>query len=327
MNRAIAAVCVPLLCFAAWIPTALAQSGSGSEGGAGTTHLLAIGVCPPYRTDVPVELCRNAVKAVTENFPAALGIDKANVISMVDAETTGPKVLEQLANLAQTLKAEDRLIMYLVLHGDAFYQWANYYQSNPAIADVNKDYFSQSEDVLVFWTESEPTVPALALAQKDWLTVAELVSALHRIPAQVALILDSCSSNRYFSSFHKEVRNRPKIDFVVTSSGRDQSSNFDEARTMPLFLAQLRDALNLPTVKTFGEAVAYARATTVLHAVAQCAMVTVPTNAYSTAFPSLPVPNERTHDGEVSIPLWFCAQVPNVVDYTGEMSSRALYRP
>jgi len=334
MYSTISRALISLLLLAAWASHAAVGQSRPDHPGSGTTYLLAIGVCPPYRVHIPEEICQNAVKAISDKFPDALGIDAGNVISMTNAEATGPKVLEQLSKLSQTLGASDRLIVYVILHGDAFILWANYYQSKipardkaakAAVAAINENHSAKGDDVLVFWTESEPTVPALALAEKDWLSVAEFVSALDEISGNVAFIIDSCSSNRYFSSLHNEMKVRSKIDFVLASAGSEQISNFNEAKTMPLFTSQLLDALNLPTVGTFGQAIAYSRVTTVLHAAAQCSMMTIPAKNYRAAFPTLDVPAQKTHDDQVSPPLWYCAQVPVSVDYTGDMTSRPLF--
>lgn len=303
---------------------AAAQASNGTE--AGKTYLLAIGVCPPYRKTIPVEVCRNAVKAIVDNVPHALGIAKENVISLTDEQSTGRNVLATLDKLSRKVTENDRLILYIILHGDAFYQWADSYRPSDVVKSINEAYFEPTEDIMVFWTQDEPTVPALALAQKDWMTVADFGAALDKIPGRVALILDSCSSGLFFSSFHEHAKGEPKIDYILTSSGPEQASNFDEAISIPLFASQLRDSLNMPTNDTFGEAVEQARMTTVLHATGLCMLQTFPADAYPLLFPTHPTPSARTHDGEVTPPLWYCAQVPTVVDYSGEMSGRKLYQ-
>lgn len=302
--------------------SASAQASAGAEG---KTHLLAIGVCPPYREHIPVEVCSNGVKAIVDEMPHALGIAEENVTSLTDEQTTGRNVLATIDKLSEEVADNDRLILYLILHGDAFYQWAESYRPDDVVRSINEAYFEPTQDIMVFWTKDEPSVPALALAQKDWMTVAEFGAALEKIPGKIALILDSCSSGLFFSSFHEHAKGEPKIDFVLTSAGAEQASNFDEGITIPLFASQLRDSLNMPTIRTFGEAVAHARMATVLHATGLCSLQTVPADAYPQLFPTLPPPSARTHDGLVVPPLWYCAQVPTVVDYSGEMSGRRLY--
>jgi len=314
-----------LVGLALWSITSGAASAQVNTATAGKTRLLAIGVCPPYRKHIPVEVCSNAVKSIVDEMPHALGIAKEDVIALTDEQTTGQNVLATIDRLSKDVGENDRLILYLILHGDAFYQWAESYRPNYVVQSINEAYFEPTQDIMVFWTKDEPTVPALALAQKDWMTVADFTTALEKIPGKIALILDSCSSGLFFSSFHEHSQEQPKIDFILTSSGPEQASNFDEALTTPLFASLLVDSLNAPRIRTLGEAVAHARMATVLHATALCSLQTFPADIYPLLFPTLPPPSARTHDGKVSPPLWYCAQVPTVVDYSGEMSGRKLY--
>jgi len=299
---------------------------SASESGPGKTYLLAVGVCPPYRQDFPSAVCKTAVDAVVANFSDALGIGKTDIVALTDKDATGAGLLAALADLRTRLTAADRLIVYLNAHGDTFGLWSGYYGAGGAIGEINARFYDPDEYVLVFWTKDEPTVPALALAQKDWLTVEEVVDAIDALPARVALILDSCSSGRAFSSMHLNVKESPRIDFVLASSGYEQISNINLARTMPLFTEQLVNALNLPMVGEFGQAVAHARMTTVLQAAALCSTMIIPVATFAQMFPGVPVPAEATHDKMVSPPMWLCVQVPSVADFSGKMSALPLYR-
>jgi hypothetical protein len=293
---------------------------------AGKTYLLAVGICPPYRHDIPVVVCKNAVDAVVKELGEALGIAKADIIALVDEKATGPGFLAALAHLGTRLTSADRLVLYLNAHGDSFGLWADYYGASGPIAAINDRFHDRDEYVLVFWTKEDPAVPALALAQKEWLTVDEVVDAIDALPAKVALILESCSSGRTFAGFHLNAKESERIDFVLVSSGAEQISNINGAQTIPLFTESLTNALDLPMVDTFGEAIAHARMSTVLQATALCSTMTIPKATFALIFPGIPVPNEVTHDGLVSPPLWMCAQVPSLADFSGEMSARLLYR-
>ena len=294
--------------------------------GAGKTYLLAVGICPPYRHDIPVDACKTAIDAIVDNLGDALDIAKANIVTLADDKATGPGFLAALADFGARLTSNDRLILYLIAHGDMFGQWANYYGAGGAIGEVGDRFYRPDDYVLVFWTKDEPRVPALALAEKDWLTVDEVIDAVDALPAKVALILESCSSGRAFTGFHIGSRQSERIDFVLASTGAGQISNLNPGRSMPLFTEEFANALDLPTVDTLGEAVAHAQVTTVLRATALCSTITVPTAIFAQIFPGVPVPAEVTHDGLVSPPLWLCSQVPSVADFSGEMSAMPLYR-
>ena len=263
--------------------------------------------------------------AVVDNFSDALGIAKSDIVALTEENATGPGFLATLAELGTRLTGADRLILYLNVHGDTFRLWSGYYGVGGAIGAINAR-FNPDDYVLVFWTKEEPTVPALALAQKDWLMVDEVADALDALPAKVAVILNSCSSGRAFSGFHLNSKQSERIDYILVSAGFEQISNLNTARTMPLFTEQLVAALNLPMVSEFGQAIAHARMTTVLQATSLCSTMIIPVATFAQIFPGVPVPAEATHDEMVSPPLWLCVQVPSVADFSGEMSAMPVYR-
>lgn len=296
---------------------------SAAEATTGKTYLLAVGICPPYRHDIPVVVCKNAVDAVVKELGEALNIAKNDTVALVDQKATGPGFLAAVAHLGKRMTADDRLVLYLLAHGDTFGLWADYYGAPGPIAQINQRLYDREKYVLVFWTQEEPTVPALSLARKEWLTVDEVVEAIDALPAKVALILESCSSGRIFAGFHLNARHSQRIDYVLVSAGAEQISNL---KTIPLFTESLTYALDLPMVDTLGEAVSHARMITTLRATGRCATMTMPQNVFSMIFPGHTVPNEITHDGMVSPPLWMCAQVPSVADFSGDMSGRKIYQ-
>ena len=44
-------------------------------------------------------------------------------------------------------------------------------------------------------------------------------------------------------------------------------------------------------------------------------------------FPGMAPPSCRISANMVTVPLWFCTQVPSVVDFSSEMSGLPLYPP
>lgn len=290
----------------------------------GELHLLVVSVCPPYREQIPVEVCRNSAKQVAESFKDNLPIEAKNIITLTDEAATGAHFMQTLDRLRSVTTASDRVIIYLQLHGDAFHVWAKYYQPNPVVQSINENFVKPNEDVLVFWTKDEPSVPAIAIAQRDWLTAGELIEAMDAVDAKVSLILDSCSSGLFFRALTQKALATDNIDYILTSAGAEQSSNFDASLRVSLFARELSESIALPTVRTFGEAVEQARITTVLNATAYCSKAIVSPNDYRMMFPLLTIPSAKTADGKVAPPLWFCAQVPSVVDLSGVTSAIAV---
>ena len=302
-----------------------AQSASARGDGVEVLHLVAVGVCPPYRKKIPVAVCRESAKLVSDGLSKRLNIAKENVFTLFDEASTAQNVLKTLAEVNAKADADDRVIVYLQLHGDAFHLWSDYYRPSAAIVSASRTIVSPSEDILVFWTREEPTIPAIALAQSDWMTAQAMADALDGFDAKVSLLLDSCSSGLFFRSLANASFQSDNIDFVATSSGADQSSLFDEALTVTLFAREISDSIDLPTIRTFGEALDQARITTALAATAQCMKMDIHPQDYHYLYPNLPVPSEIGADGKVNLPMWSCAQVPNVVDLTGETSALPIH--
>jgi len=301
-----------------------AQEISGREA-AGDVHLLAVAVCPPYRSSIPVEVCRNSARAITENLDGRMGIESQNIETLVDEDSTAGNFLATLEHYAERLQPNDRLIVYLLLHGDPFHLWANYYQPQGIVAELNKSFLDPQEDILVFWTEREPTVPALAIAQQQWLTASKVSAALGAIDADVALMLDSCSSSLFFQTLTRAIMAGGHIDYILTTAGSQQTAGMDQANTITLFAREFGNSIDLPYVTNFGQAVDRARMTTAMHAMAGCADAVLDADSFRQLYPQIPVPSVRTHKGEVAVPLWSCAQVPSVVDLSGKLSLMELY--
>lgn len=311
MTAAFAALCPPM---------AAAQNRDTGE-----TYLLAVSICPPYRKAIPPAVCRNAAKAIVDNFEKALGIEKANIISLTDEQTTARNFLKTLAELRDKLTPADRLIVYWNGHADPFSGWADAYEQDGPIAAINRNISVRNDYIMVFWTKTEPSVPALSIAQKDWLTIEEVVKAFDALPAKVALIVDSCSSARAATGFHRHAKGVDNIDYIATAAGPEQVAQFNSKHTMALFTEQLTEALDLPMVRTFGEAMSHARVATVQTALSNCMTSLIDRNDFAALFPDLPVPTAAAQKGKVALPLWFCSQAPTVVDFSGEMTRMPVY--
>lgn len=307
-----------LICAIADPTAAQSVSGPSEEG---ELHFLAVGVCPPYRKLIPVEVCRKSVDRVVTNIKENLSIDPDNITILLDEKSTGPNFLATMEDYRKKLSSNDRLMVYLLLHGDAFDLWQSYYKPTGAVEQINRGFVRPEEDIMVFWTRNEPSVPALALAEKHWLTASEIAQALDSLDAQVGLILDSCSSGLYFQRLTDRALGADNIDFVLTSAGTEQFSNFDPDVHISLFAREFGAAIDLPYVRTLGQAIEHARMTTVLHAAAQCTDFLIDGDAFRLLFPHLPVPNVQTSDGKVTPAQWACVQVPNVVDLSGKVSA------
>ena len=287
-------------------------------------HLLAVGVVR-LRQDFPSAVCKTAVDAVVANFSDALGIGKTDIVALTDKDATGAGFLAALADLRTRLTAADRLIVYNA-HGDTFGLWSGYYGASGAIGEINARFYDPDEYILVFWTKDEPTVPALALAQKDWLTVEEVVDAIDALPAKVALILNSWFERPRLQQHASRCEGVP-VDRLRACLGglRADLQHQPRAHHAALHRAagQRSQSADGQRVRPGGRACAQ---TTVLQAAALCSTMIIPVATFAQMFPGVPVPAEATHDKMVSPPMWLCVQVPSVADFSGKMSAVPLYR-
>ena len=195
-----------------------------------TTHLLAIGICPPWKPQ-PQEVCEQGVAAIAAALQARLGIADENVLSLVNSGATAEGLRKGVAQL-QDLGPSDRLIIFANLH---------------AGARIPGTMANADNDVFVLWTEEEPAAMPFALARGDWITASVFAGMIHSIPAgEIVMILDACESDAVSSLFvaaHPD-NDHVRPEAVITSSRADQFANFNADVTMALFTQELAQALH-----------------------------------------------------------------------------------
>ncbi len=282
--------------------------------------LLAVSACPPYRHDVAPEVCTNAVNSVTDELAKALDIPDQNIIGLTEEKASGPKVLDAIRRLAEKSGPEDYLIFFLSGHGGTYSEWGRFSAVPERIGRITENADSPDDYVLVFWSEEEPSIPALSLKEQIYIPVSLLLDTLDEFPGKYAVILDSCSSNLAFEQFVGAHKKRDKLDFLLTAAGPNQISSINFAGTAPLMTENLIKALSAPSVVFFGEAVDQARAMTTLAASGICSSLTVPVDEYHLVFPGHPDIRPMYDRQEVGLPFWFCTQVPSVADSSGFLS-------
>jgi hypothetical protein len=318
------AVVLPLLAIA--IALCAAPDAPRAAEGDGEVHLLAIGICPPYRRGISVEVCSNTVEELAVAAKGAGLVTAERTTLLTDEEATGPNVLATLSALSERLDRDDRLLLYVVAHGGTFGDWAAAYENDRLdLSRVTAGIVDPEDYVMAFWTREEPRVPALAIAERAWLTASTFLENIAQVPARVSLVLDSCDSGHAFEFFKREHDEAGRIDFLATSSMSVQLSNIDGEHS--LFGGELARAIGHPRARSLGEAFAHAATATVLKASAMCGSLRVHVDQWPRLFPDRPPPAARNADGFVSVPRWACTQVPTIVDTTGETSALPLDRP
>lgn len=220
-----------------------------------TTHLLAIGICPPWKP-TPQKVCEDGVAAMTAALEARLGIADENILTLLNASATTEGLRQGLAHF-QDLGPNDRLIIFANLH------------SGPLAPGVLA---TSDNDVFVLWTEEKPEATRFALARGDWITARDFAGMVHDSPAgEILMILDSCESDSVSSLFLAEHpdNDEARPEAVIASSKSDQFANFNADGTMALFTQEFSHSL-VSTTGSFWDAAVNAASSTAAAAIPIC---------------------------------------------------------
>ncbi|HTO29185.1 MAG TPA: hypothetical protein VL017_11395 [Devosia sp.] len=194
-----------------------------------TTHLMAIGICPPWKR-VDTQACRRSVDAIEAALAERLGIDKQNVTTLVNAPATTEGLRAAFARLSG-LGANDRLIIYANLHAGAL---------DPAAET------GPGNDVFVLWTEEKPVALPFAVAEGDWIMASDFAGWVHDLAAgEVIFILDACESDAVtplFIEAHPQ-NNANRAEAVIVSAAASQFANFAADRSIALYSQQLAQSI------------------------------------------------------------------------------------
>lgn len=194
-----------------------------------TTHLMAIGICPPWKQQ-DAEACSRSVGAIEAAFSARLGIESANVTTLLNAAATTGGLKAAFAGFSD-LGPNDRLIIYANLHAGAL---------NPT-AEAGPD-----NDVFVLWTEQRPVAVPFAVAEGDWIMASDFAGWVHALAAgEVIFILDACESGAVsplFIEAHPQ-NNAIRPEAVIVSAAADQFANFTADKTVALYSQQLAQTI------------------------------------------------------------------------------------
>jgi len=186
------------------------------------THLLSIGICPPWKPQ-PASACEKSVEATGKELTQRLGIPDQNWHKLLNEQATTKGLFEKFAMLAEQIGPDDRLIIYANLHAGSLDP------SKPAGPD---------NDVFVLWSEEKPEVMAFAVAQGLWIEASEFARHVHQVPAgEVIFIMDACESGAVIPLFIADHPKNDKVrpEAVVTSAKFDQFANFSADQSMALY--------------------------------------------------------------------------------------------
>lgn len=180
--------------------------------------------------------CSNNVKAVVTAAQQYLGVREADTVRLLNEEATYEGLDRVFSQLADSVNQDNRVIVYLNLHGGAIHD----------LADMRRDARDKGGFVpfhepglLVLWTVEEPFTVLSALAQKQWIKGPDLARMIDRIPSrELIIILDSCGAAIEFDAFADTgAGNAPANQrrAIIASAKSWQLANFDRSGDMALF--------------------------------------------------------------------------------------------
>lgn len=213
----------------------LLASGFSAAAAAQQTHVLAIAACPPWKaiegdaegTKRMAESCENDVETIVPALRQAFAVPETNVTTRLNVEADAAGVSKAITSLASRAKREDRVILYINLHGGSLAaKYAGY-----AVKD----------EILATYTLEEPKDFSAATSNDTWMTVREVRDLIDQIEAEeIVVVFEVCESGSSLKDFRYDLARRYEKGWhgreaVIFSSSAYQSATFNEAGTIALF--------------------------------------------------------------------------------------------
>jgi hypothetical protein len=233
-----------------------------AETPARTTHLFAVGVCPPWKTapgDPALTAkwgasCRNDMQVLTDSLRQSLSLKDTNITALIDEKATYDAVVASLTQLAEKAQPTDRVVIYLNTHGGEI--------------DAGYKGYRVTDEVFAFYSEKEPEDFSQAAIKGPWMTARALRDRIDAIPAEeIVIIIESCHSAASYKDFRYDLSGRYKRGWkgreaIIYSAGADQIANFVESNDRALFTKTFAEILVTQGEKTLGDALQKARVET-----------------------------------------------------------------
>lgn len=199
------------------------------------THLLAMAACPPWKvieddpklTKLMEEACEKDVSTIVPALRKSFAIPEENVTTRLNEEADAPGVWKAMQELADKAKREDRVIIYINMHGGAM--------------DAKYRGYDVKSEILLTYTATEPKDFSADSIADVWMTTKELRDLINEIDAEeIILILEVCESGASLKDFRYNMARRYQNEWrgreaIIFSSGAYQAATFNDAGTIALF--------------------------------------------------------------------------------------------
>ncbi len=208
--------------------------------------LLAAAACPPWKevkddpeaTLAMAGACRTDADLMVAGLSARFSFGTDRIISLIDEQAITSNVTAAMRQLAQDVDSDDRVFFYINTHGGAL---DSTYKGHPV-----------KDEVLAFYTETEPQDFTQATANGDWMTVRDFRDLMNQILGEeVILILEACHADfaleDFMANVHHGIGGRgedwPGREAVIFSSHAEQVANFLPDKSAAVFTSSFADSL------------------------------------------------------------------------------------
>ncbi|WP_323769498.1 hypothetical protein [Antarctobacter sp.] len=193
-------------------------------------HILAIGACPAW-AGVPPAVCETAVTEVTAALSARYAVPDTQVHTLLNAQATVTGFVDFL-NALPPIAADDRVFLYVVMHNGGGHQ------DRAA---------SATDDILVFWSDTDPGVIEFAIAEGKWLRASDFGDAIGQLGmGTLVAFLENCQSGALGLEILHETTPKTKHVATIASAQAGQYANLTLDYKQPLFSNLLVAAMNGP---------------------------------------------------------------------------------
>lgn len=238
------------------------------------TWLFGAAACPPWKAipDDPEttrnmeQACAKDVALFVDGFKERYDVADHRIITRINAEATSAGVADALRELAAKAQPEDRVILYINIHGGK-------------VEALYKGYPTEDE-VFAWYTEKQPTDMGAATANGQWMTARDFRDLVNEIMAEeIVSIIEACHAGFGVTDFINNVHNGiggrgedwPGREAVIFSSHGEQVANFTQKGDEALFTRMFSDSLRDQNHNTLSDSFEAARLRTHRQARANCA--------------------------------------------------------
>lgn len=198
--------------------------GLGAGSAQAATHLISIGICPPWK-GMATTICSSSVDAMSTALAQRLSIPADNRHALLNEEATVAGLHSFLDGLPD-FGADDRVVLYALMHNGS---------------GVKGSAATAADDVMVFWSEDDPKITEFALAQGKWMKATDFAAAIHALGmGELVGVFDACESAALAHDvLHNAPENHNLRVATVASALSGQIANMNADLTAPLFSSEL----------------------------------------------------------------------------------------